>query len=189
MTRISRHWSNTLIAKWNRITNLVASSSLVELVRKHIVDCLAATPFLKGSRIVDVGSGAGLPGIVLAILYSHSEVILVESRERRSRFLRQVAIELELGNVTVVARRIENWRPGQAIDCIVSRGYGSLHKFFEDTRALHRDGCRLVAMKGTAPETEIAGLSVDRSAVSVQPLTVPGWEHRHLVTIDCGKLV
>ncbi|HJP35082.1 MAG TPA: 16S rRNA (guanine(527)-N(7))-methyltransferase RsmG [Gammaproteobacteria bacterium] len=177
-----------LIAKWNRITNLVASSLPAELIHRHIVDCLAVTPFLSGPRIVDVGSGAGLPGIVLAIMHPDSDVTLVESHQRKSRFLRQAAIELGLGNVTVVARRIEDWRAGQPVDCAVSRGYGSLSKFFDDTRALHRDGCRLVAMKGAEPTAEIVGLALAQAAVSVQLLTVPGWEHRHLVTIDCGKL-
>lgn len=175
-----------MIAKWNRIANLVGSSSAPELVNNHLVDCLAAVPFIDGSRIVDVGSGAGLPGIVVAILRPQAEITLVEAHQRKSRFLHQVAIELDLGNVTVAANRIESWRPAAAVDCVVCRGYSSLAKFFDDTRALHHAGCRLIAMKGAVPEAEIAALDLDERALSVRALDVPGWSQRHLVTIDCG---
>lgn len=173
-----------LIAKWSRIVNLVGSSSPSELVKNHIIDCLAATPYFSGSHIVDVGSGAGFPGIVIAILRPQSKVTLVESSARKSRFLRQVAIELSLSNVDVVSERIEHWRPVQSIDCIVCRGYGPLRKFYDDTRALHGAGCRLVAMKGTPSEAEITELKLEPAAISVQVLEVPGWNHRHLVTIN-----
>jgi 16S rRNA (guanine527-N7)-methyltransferase len=174
-----------LVAKWNRIFNLVASSSPNELVTNHIVDCLAAAPFLDGTHIVDVGAGAGFPGIVVAIMRRQSMVTLVESSERKSRFLRQVAIELSLANVDVVCERIENWRPIQPIDDIVCRGYGSLRKFYDDTRALHGAGCRLVAMKGAPSDAEINELELGANAVSVEALEVPGWDHRHLVIINC----
>jgi len=176
-----------LITKWNRITNLVGSGTTAELVKNHIVDCLAAVPFIEGSHIVDVGAGAGLPGIVVAILTPQSDVSLVESRQRKSRFLRQAVIELSLSNVSIAAQRVEQWRPGYPVDCIVCRGYGTLRKFFDDTRALHHPGCRLVAMKGAAPASEIADLGVNSSAVAVQALDVPGWDHRHIVTIDCAE--
>lgn len=177
-----------LIVKWNRTINLVATASAGNLVRDHIVDCLAAVPFIDGSRIVDVGAGAGLPGIVIAILRPQSEVFLVESRQRKARFLRHVAIELGLHNISIVAQRIETWQPDDAVDFVVCRGYGALGKFIDDTRALHHVGCQLVAMKGASPAAEIAALSVDVRAISVRVLTVPGWRQRHLVTIDSGKL-
>lgn len=176
-----------LIRKWNRITNLVGSSSAAELVNNHIVDCLAAVPSIDGANVVDVGSGAGLPGIVVAILRPHSRVTLVETRQRKARFLRQVAIELSLRNVSVAAERIENWRPSQPVECIMCRGYSSLQKFFDDTRPLHHAGCRLVAMKGVACEAEIGALALDGGTVSVRSLSVPGWDHRNVVTIVCAN--
>ncbi len=172
-----------LIVKWNRITNLVGSSSPDDLVSKHIVDCLAAVPYFESARLVDVGSGAGFPGIVIAILRPETQVFLVERSARKSRFLRQVAIELGLGNVEVVAERIEHWHPQVAIDCIICRGYSSLRKFYDDTRSLHARGVRLVAMKGLLSDAEVAELGLNPSAVAVQALDVPGWDHRHLVTI------
>lgn len=175
-----------LLVKWNRIFNFVGSSSSDALVRNHIVDCLAAVPYFDSSHLVDVGSGAGFPGIVIAILRPQTKVILVESSARKSRFLRQVTIELGLTNVEVVTERIELWRPEHVIDCIVCRGYGSLRKFYDDSRALHGSGCRLVAMKGVPSDAEVAELGLGSTAISVQALDVPGSDHRHLVTIDVG---
>ena len=175
-----------LIVKWNRISNLVGSSAPDDLVRNHIVDCLAAVPYVESSHLVDVGSGAGFPGIVFAIFRPQTKVTLIESSARKSRFLRQVTIELGLTNVEVVNERIEHWRPQRAIDCIVCRGYSSLRKFYQDTRALHGSGCRLVAMKGVPSEAEQAELGLASTAILVQPLAVPGWDHRHLVTINVG---
>ena len=173
-----------LIAKWSRIGNLVGSLTPDELVNNHIIDCLAATPYFGGPYVADVGSGAGFPGIVAAIVRPECRISLVESSARKSRFLRQVAIELSLANVEVVGERIEDFRPLQDFDCIVCRGYGSLRRFYDDTRALHRPGCRLMAMKGTPSDAEIAELELDAKAISVQALEVPGWDHRHLVIID-----
>ena len=177
----------SLVAKWNRIFNLVASSSANDLFRNHVIDCLAAVPYLDGDHIVDVGAGAGFPGIVVAIMRRQSMVTLVESSERKSRFLRQVAIELSLANVEVVCERIENWRPLQAIDDIVCRGYGSLRKFYHDTSALHATSRRLVAMKGAPSSAEIHELQLDPAAISVQALAVQGWDHRHLVIVNCAR--
>lgn len=174
-----------LVAKWNRITNLVGADSLADFAKHHLLDCLAAVPFINGSQIVDVGSGAGLPGIVLSILRPGSTLALVESRQRKARFLRQVVIELALKNVSIAATRIQSWRAPQPADCIVCRGYSSLQKFYDDTRELHNPGCRLVAMRGLVSDQEIAALNIDGAVIAVQRLTVPGWDHRHLVTIEC----
>tara|TARA_Y100000590_G_scaffold450810_1_gene591129 strand:- start:927 stop:1547 length:621 start_codon:yes stop_codon:yes gene_type:complete len=175
-----------LILKWNRILNLVGSSSPDYLVRNHIVDCLIVAPYLGCNHLVDVGSGAGFPGMVIAICNRRTKVSLVESSARKSRFLSQVAIELRLPNVEVVTERIERWHPEHEIDCIVCRGYGSLRRFYDDTRALHNDGCRLVAMKGALSDAELADLRSVSTATSVQMLDTPWWDHRQLVIIDVG---
>ena len=173
-----------LIQKWSRITNLVGSSTFEDLLRNHLVDCLAVVPHVDGEIIVDVGSGAGLPGIVIAILRPNRTVILVESQQRKCRFLRQVAIELPLDNISIVAERIECWRPQVSVDRIVCRGFSSLQKFFNDTQRLHNAECELVAMKATSSDKELAALYVPGARVQSIPLNVPGWDHRHLVTID-----
>lgn len=175
-----------LILKWNRILNLVGSSSPDYLVRNHIVDCLTVVPYLGCNHLVDVGSGAGFPGMVLAIVNPRTKVSLVECAARKSRFLSQVVIELGLPNVEIITERIERWHPEYVIDCIVCRGYGSLRKFYDDTRALHNDGCQLVAMKGVPSDTELAELRLVSTATSVRMLETPWWDHRQLVIIDVG---
>ena len=174
-----------LIRKWSRITNLVGSSSIDELIRNHVVDCLSAVPHIDGKHIADVGSGAGFPGVVIAIMCPHSKVTLVESHQRKCRFLRQVGIELSLDNIAVVAERIETWCPQGLFDTIVCRGFSSLQKFYDDTSHLHHPACELIAMKAVRSDQEVAALNAPGARVRTIPLTVPGWDHRHLVSIHC----
>ena len=175
-----------LIAKWDRITNLVGSSSTDAIVNAHIGDCLMVVPYIGGSRIVDVGSGAGLPGIVLAIARPECRLTLIESNQRKARFLTQAMVELSLRNVSVAAQRVEEAQPGSPIDGIVCRGYSSLRKFFDDTRALHAPGLKLYAMKGMLKDREIDNLRDLDITVDFHRLDVRGWDHRHLVTMSCG---
>ncbi len=172
-----------LIEKWRRIGNLVGPGSEENLLQDHIPDCLSIVPHIEGQRIVDVGSGAGLPGAVIAIMRPDCKVTLVESHQRKCRFLRQVAIELSLDNLSVVCQRIESWRPDASIDCVVCRGYSSLQKFFDDTKRLHQMGCVLLAMKAGPSDKELAGADFGRARTQSIPLSVPHWEHRHLVKI------
>lgn len=176
-----------LIEKWNRRVNLVGSGSIDAIVRAHLGDCLAAIPFIEGPRIADIGSGAGLPGLVIAIARPEYSVALIESRQRKCRFLRQAAIELGLANVAVFAERVEHWRPPHAIDAVTCRGYSALAKFFADTRSLHHPGLRLYALKGAIDDDELAAVAVTPESVDVRRLHVPGWEHRHLVTISLDQ--
>lgn len=176
-----------LIEKWNRVVNLVGPGSLDAIVRAHLGDCLAAIPFIDGPRVADIGSGAGLPGLVIAIARPHYAVALIESRQRKCRFLRQAAIELGLRNVTVFPVRAEHWEAPDAVDAVTCRGYSALAKFFSDTRLLHRPGLRLYAMKGAINDDELDAVAVARELIDVRRLAVPGWEHRHLVTISLGE--
>jgi 16S rRNA (guanine527-N7)-methyltransferase len=175
-----------LIAKWDRIMNLVGSNTPNEIVNTHIGDCLMAAPYIGGSSVVDVGSGAGLPGIVLAIARPECTLTLVESNQRKARFLIQVTLEIGLDNVVIAAQRIERMRPTAPIDGIVCRGYSSLRKFHDDTRALHVPGLKLYAMKGMLKDQEIAEVRHENIAIDIRRLNVRGWDHRHLVTMHCG---
>lgn len=173
-----------LIEKWNRVVNLVGPGSIDAIVRAHLGDCLAAIPFIEGPRIADIGSGAGLPGLVIAIARPEYAVALIESRQRKCRFLRQAAIELGLPNVAVFAVRVEDWRAPHGVDAVTCRGYSALAKFFADTRPLHCPGLRLYAMKGVIDDDELDAVGVARESIKVRRLHVSGWEHRHLVTIS-----
>jgi 16S rRNA (guanine527-N7)-methyltransferase len=177
-----------MLAKWNRISNLVAASDLQAIVSTHVVDSLTAVPYVTGPKLADIGSGAGLPGLPIAIVREDLEVVLVESRARRVRFLSQVTIELGLDNVKVVPERVETWRPPAVIDCLVCRAYGSLAEFFTHTRHLQHRECRLVAMKGRYPAAEIEALAVPMAALEVHRVTSPNRTHRHIVTIECAPI-
>ena len=172
-----------LLVKWNRITNLIGDDSPATIVAEHIGDCLSVAPYIQAARIADIGSGAGFPGIVLAIVHPDMYVNLVESRRRKTRFLTQAVIELNLPNVAVCASRIEKWSPPESVDAAICRGYSDLEKFCKDTRHLHRRGFKLFAMKGQRPDDELAALPADLWCATVTPLTVPDRRHRHLVTL------
>lgn len=178
-----------LVFKWQRVQNLTAARSAGDFAGRHVADCLALMPFLRGPRVVDAGSGNGLPGVVLAIACPALELHLVEARQKRARFLEQVRIELALPNLAVHCARLDAWMPPAPPDTIVSRAYGSLARFLADTRRLQHPGCRLVAMKGQAPDAEVAALGPLAGACAVERIAVPGWSARHLVVVDCARLV
>ncbi|MGR8949514.1 MAG: 16S rRNA (guanine(527)-N(7))-methyltransferase RsmG [Gammaproteobacteria bacterium] len=193
-----------MITRWNRLTSLVQAESIDELMQAHVIDCLAAVHAVKGPTIVDVGSGAGLPGIVFAIAKPDWHYYLIEANQRRARFLTQAKIELKLDNVTVVNTRIEHWRPPGRIDCITSRAFSALGAFYAACRHLisasvvpddSQDadmpldtGTRFVALKGRVDQEEVAALPVAPEKISVRKLEVPGREHRNVVIIECGKV-
>ena len=189
-----------LIMRWNRLTSLVQAKNLVALVEGHIIDCLAALGEIIGPNVVDVGSGAGLPGLVFAIAKPRYHYYLIEANQRRTRFLTQVTIELGLDNVTVINARVEDWQPMDAIQCITSRAYSALDDFYRDCCHLLAKvpganesaiinagafgGTRLVALKWRIDPHEIAALPVSAQAIRICPLSVPGREHRNLVIIE-----
>lgn len=173
-----------LIIKWDRITNLIGSDSSASGVFGHIGDCLMLVPHLDSIALADIGAGAGLPGLVVALTRPQCAVTLVEANARKARFLTQVKIELGLDNVTVAAERAQQWQAPSPLGQIVCRGYSSLAKFFSDTRHLHRRGLQLFAMKGVVPVEEIEELGLPSASIEIRKLATPGWDHRHLVVID-----
>lgn len=177
-----------LVLKWNRVANLTGAADAAEFARKFIVDALALRPHLHGREVADLGSGAGLPGLVLAIVSPERRFHLVEPRARRARFLEQARIELGLANVEVHCARGEAWRPAIALDLILCQAVGALDYVLRTTAGLHAHRARLLVPKGQAPHEEIAALGADAAACTLIPLAVPGWTARHLVAIDCARL-
>jgi 16S rRNA (guanine527-N7)-methyltransferase len=173
-----------LVFKWNRITNLIGVAEPAEFIAKHLTDCLSIAPYVAGDTLVDVGSGAGLPGMVLACVRPEVFVYLLEPRAKRARFLEHARIALALPNVEVVTARVEAWQPPRRVVTIVCRAFGSVQEFVRVTTALQSPGCRLLAMKGQDPVRELAALSVADFKCTVHPLAVPGWHTRHLVMLE-----
>jgi 16S rRNA (guanine527-N7)-methyltransferase len=173
-----------LVFKWNRIANLIGTMRPQEFIERHLLDCLAVVPFLRGPRVVDVGSGAGLPGVVIAITCPDLEVSVVEPRGKRARFLEQVRIELGLSQLHVVHSRVEAWYSSQPVDTVICRAFGRLADFLQATVALHRAHGRLLAMKGRDPAAELAEVDTETWEVRTEVLHVPTWQARHLVILD-----
>lgn len=176
------------VIKWNRFANLTGARDEDDFARRFVVDAVAIRPYLQGRLIADFGSGAGLPGIVLAILAPDVTFHLVEARARRARFLERTRIELGLKNVEVHATRIERWVPPSPVDAVVCQAVGSLAFILEATSRLQRDGVILLALKGQAPLAELDALGPSAAACEKIRLEVPGWGERHLIRIDCARL-
>jgi 16S rRNA (guanine527-N7)-methyltransferase len=171
-----------LIAKWNRVYNLTAVREPERMLSRHVLDSLAVLPHIEGPEIADVGSGAGLPGIPLALARSDWKVALIESNHKKTAFLRQAAIELALANVEIREERAEAIEPGGVYDTVIARAFSDLSEFVAAGAALAKPGGRLVAMKGVHPYEEIAALREGWRVEKVVALEVPGVEgERHLV--------
>jgi 16S rRNA (guanine527-N7)-methyltransferase len=153
-----------LLVKWNRTYNLTAIRDPLAMVAHHLLDSLAVLPHLplgaQRGRLADAGSGAGLPGIPLAIACPHWHVALAESSQKKVAFLRQAAIELGLDNVEVYEGRVEAWRPQPLFDAVISRAFAALADFIAACRHLVAPGGTLAAMKGAAPTALERGCSL-----------------------------
>ena len=173
-----------LLEKWNQAYNLTAIRDPWAMVPRHLLDSLAALPYVRGSRLLDVGSGAGMPGMVLAIAKPDLHCTLLDSNGKKTRFLTQAKIELKLSNVEVVQARAEDYQTAQPFDCIISRAVGALAELVAQTRHLLAPGGLWLAMKGRRPEAELAALPTDMRA-TVHRLQVPGLKAgRHLVVME-----
>jgi 16S rRNA (guanine527-N7)-methyltransferase len=174
-----------LLAKWNRVYNLTAIRDKEQMVSNHLLDSLVLTGYVSGPRILDVGSGAGLPGIPLALANPAWDITLLDSNHKKTAFLQQAGAELALANITVVSERVESWHPTQRFDCIVSRAFADLAEFVTLAKHLLKPGGYFAAMKGLHPYEEIEKLPAGWRARDVVELRVPGLNAvRHLVRIE-----
>lgn len=174
-----------LIVKWNKVYNLTAVRDPKAMIGHHLLDSLAVLPHLKGvGRLIDVGSGAGLPGIPLAIARPEMRVSLLDSNHKKATFMRQACLELGLTNAEVVCERVEKWQPQEKYDAVISRAYSELKEFVRLAAHLAAKGGKLYAMKGVYPIEEIAQLKDKAVVEEVIALTVPKLEaQRHLVIL------
>lgn len=177
-----------LLEKWNRSYNLTAIRDPLGMVSHHLLDSLATLPHLPlaaGARVADAGSGAGLPGIPLALARSQWQVALIEANQKKAAFLRQAKIELALANVDVHEGRVETWRPAERFALVISRAFTRLADFVAKCRHLVAPGGVLAAMKGKHPQAELADLPADVQCTAVIALDVPFLKaERHLVLCE-----
>jgi 16S rRNA (guanine527-N7)-methyltransferase len=176
-----------LLAKWNRTYNLTAIRDPLKMVSHHVLDSLAVRPHLPVGPLADVGSGAGLPGIPLAIAEPERRVTLNDANQKKAAFLRQAVIELRLANADVHAGRVQAWRPSQRFACVIARGFTELAQLVADCRHLLQPGGVLAAMKGVLPSAELARVPPDADCADVRRLHVPMLPaERHLVLCRCA---
>lgn len=175
-----------LLIKWNRVYNLTAIRDPQQIVSHHLLDSLAVVPHLgSATSIADVGSGGGLPGIVLAIACPQLRICSIEAVGKKASFQQQVRIELGLENFSVVAQRVEAVKPALQFDAVISRAFSSLADFVALTRHLLRDGGTWLAMKGVYPADEIAALPHGLRVAAAITLDVPGLEaERNLIVLE-----
>jgi 16S rRNA (guanine527-N7)-methyltransferase len=177
-----------LIQKWNSVHNLTALREPDAMLVRHLLDSLAIAPHLSGVRIADIGSGAGLPGIPLALAHSEWHLALIESNHKKAIFLQQVRIELDIKNIEVVAGRVENFRSDEGFDVVISRAFSDLADFIKLAAHLCKPGSgKLAAMKGIYPHEELSQLPSQVAVEKILPIAVPGLDgERHLVMIKPG---
>jgi len=173
-----------LMLVWNRAFNLTAITEPKDMVYLHILDSLAIAPFLRGTRLLDVGSGAGLPGIPLAILYPEQHWVLLDKNSKKTRFLTQVISELGLDNIEVVHSRSEDFQPSKCFDSIVARALSTLESFINTTQHLICPQGVFIAMKGKYPEMELNAMPRHYKVLNATRLEVNGLTaERHVIVI------
>jgi 16S rRNA (guanine527-N7)-methyltransferase len=177
-----------LIEKWNRAYNLTAIREPEKMVSHHLLDSLAVAPHLYAKRLLDVGSGAGLPGIPLALARPKMHVTVLDSNHKKAAFLKQAVMELKLRNADVCNERVESWQAQNKFDVIISRAFSDMGEFVRITRHLLAPGGVFAAMKGLHPYEEIEKLPPNCKVRQVLALAIPGVEGaRHLVMIEMDE--
>jgi len=173
-----------LIEKWNKAYNLTAIRNREDMVRLHLLDSLTIVPFIEGKSVIDIGTGAGLPGIPLAIYFPEIAFTLLDSNAKKTRFVQQAILELKLKNVSVCHNRVEQYHPEKSFDMVITRAFAGLSDIVELTaHLLSKDGV-LLAMKGQTPDVP----KLESAKTTLIPVNVPGIDaERCLVRIQLIK--
>lgn len=177
-----------LLYKWNSVHNLTGIKEPEEMVKRHVLDSLVLLPYLSDGSVVDVGTGAGVPGIPLAISQPLQSFVLIDSNQKKINFVQQVILSLKLTNVTVVCTRVEAYQPTELFDFVVSRAFASLPEFIRLAGHLCKPEGRLIAMKGSLESAETAVVQLGYIIEKTQPVFVPGLQaKRSLVFVKLDK--
>ena len=174
-----------LLYKWNRAYSLTGVREKPRMIHAHVLDSLAVLPYIRGNRCLDVGTGAGLPGFILALAQPNVAWTLLDSNGKKVRFLRELRYVLKTGNVEIVHSRAEKFLSSVSYSSIISRAFGNLSACYRAVEHLLQPGTRLLAMKGRAPATELREVSGRVTSITVKALQVPGLDaHRSLVLLE-----
>ncbi len=177
----------SLLQKWNKVYNLTAVRDPLEMVTLHLLDSLSILPFVNSKNILDVGSGGGLPGIVLAICKPDLQVTTIDTVQKKVIFMRQVKGELSLNNLTPVHARVENFQPAAPFEAVISRAFSEIALFLQLTTHLIAENGQWLAMKGVMPADELESLPLQPTHVIA--LKVAGLDaERHLLVFNNAVL-
>jgi 16S rRNA (guanine527-N7)-methyltransferase len=174
------------LVHWNRAYNLTALTDRAQMLTHHLLDSLSVAPFVQGSTLADVGTGAGFPGLPLALIAPRRRCVLIDSNGKKQRFVAHAARVLRLANVEALQARVEEVRPMQPFDTVVARACAALPQLLAWAVPLCGPHTRVLAMKGRLPDSEIAAVGPPWVIEQVLPLQVPGLnEERHLIIASC----
>jgi 16S rRNA (guanine527-N7)-methyltransferase len=177
-----------LLHKWNQIHNLTSIRNPINMVSRHIIDSLSITPYLQGPNIIDIGTGAGLPGIPLALTQPQYHFALLDSNGKKTRFLTHVLQTLAISNVEIIASRVEKYQPEVSFNTLVSRAFSHLNDFLIKTQHLCAEKGIFLAMKGQYPAEEIKELDSHFKLLETKSLQIAGLdEKRHLLIIGLNN--
>lgn len=173
-----------LLAHWNRVFNLTAVRDPQAMVARHLLDSLTLLPYLTGTRCIDVGTGAGLPGIPLSLVRPDCRWTLLDASAKKMRFVRQAVAELQIDNVECICQRMQEYRPAQPFDMVISRAVAGIPALYAQTHHLLRPGGRFLYMKGARPDREIADFAAP-APIHIERVRVPDVDaERHLVWFE-----
>jgi 16S rRNA (guanine527-N7)-methyltransferase len=174
------------LVHWNRAYNLTAITERSQMLTHHLLDSLSVAPFVQGSTLADVGTGAGFPGLPLAVIAPQRRCVLIDSNGKKQRFVAHAARSLGLGNVEAIHARVEQVRPAKPFDTVVARACAALPQLLDWVAPLCGPATRVLAMKGRLPAAEIAAVAAPWVIEETLPLQVPGLhEERHLIIVTC----
>ena len=176
------------LLRWNRTYNLTAITRRDEMITHHLLDSLSVRSALQGTTVADVGTGAGFPGLPLAVVEPERRFTLIDSNNKKVRFVGHAAHLLGLSNVTAVHSRSESFKAVKPFDTVIARAFAALPELLKLVAPLCGPQTRVLAMKGRRPDDEIAGVSSAWRVIEVRPLSVPGLnEERHLVMLQLAE--
>ena len=171
-----------LLIKWNKVFNLISVKGVDEIVTHHFLDCLAVVPFIEGKNVLDVGSGAGLPGIIIGLCYPEKHITLVDSVGKKTTFLKQTCAELNLSNITIINKRVEDITTNKLFDSIIARAFAEMQVLIDLTRHLIEDKGVWYGMKSKKFNEEEIGTNF---VVEKRDIVVPYLDaERYLVKIN-----